>query len=89
MSKGGRIAGSTLSFIVGILFGILVLVVGVATAAFFIASGVTVYKAQQIAGVDIIEPDSEWGSQTLWNFGKSIYQDYHNLGNLTIEDLQK
>ena len=89
MSKGGRIAGSTLSFIVGILFGILVLVIGVASAAFFIASGVTVYKAQQIAGVDIIEPDSEWGSQTLWNFGKSIYQDYHNLGNLTIEDLQK
>ena len=89
MSKGGRIAGSTLSFIVGILFGILVLVIGVASAAFFIASGVTVYKAQQIAGVDIIEPDSEWGSQTLWNFGKSIYKDYHNLGNLTIEDLQK
>ena len=89
MSKGGRIAGSTLSFLVGIIMGILVLIIGVAAAAFFIASGTTVYKAQQLVGLDIIEPGSEWGDQTLWNFGKSIYQDYHNLGNLTINDLKK
>ena len=89
MSKGGRIAGSTLSFLVGIIMGILVLIIGVAAAAFFIASGTTVYKAQQIVGLDIIEPGSEWGDQTLWNFGKNIYQDYHNLGNLTINDLKK
>lgn len=89
MSKGGRIAGSTLSFIVGLIMGILVLIIGVASAAFFIASGVTVYKAQQMVGLDFIEPGSEWGDQTLWNFGKSIYQDYHNLGNLTINDLKK
>ena len=82
MSKGGRIAGSTLSFLVGIIMGILVLIIGVAAAAFFIASGTTVYKAQQIVGLDIIEPGSEWGDQTLWNFGKNIYQDYHNLGIL-------
>lgn len=89
MSKGGRIAGSTLSFLVGIIMGILVLIIGVAAAAFFIASGTTVYKAQQLVGLDIIEPGSEWGDQTLWNFGKNIYQDYHNLGNLTINDLKK
>ena len=84
-----HILGSTLAFIAGMLIAILLLVVGIGAATFFIATATTVDKAETMIGVDFIEPGSELGSKTLWELGTEVYKDYHNLGNLTINDIKK
>ena len=84
-----HILGSTLAFIAGMLIAILLLVVGLGAATFFIATATTVEKAETMIGVDFIDPNSELGSKTLWQLGTEVYKDYHNLGNLTINDLKK
>ena len=84
-----HILGSTLAFVAGMLIAILLLVVGLGAAAFFIASATTVDKAETMIGIDFFEPGSELGDKTLWELGTDVYKDYHNLGNLTINDLKK
>ena len=84
-----HILGSTLAFVAGMLIGILLLFVGIGCAAFFIASATTVDKATDMVGLDVFEDDSEIGQKTLWQLGMDVYNDYHNLGNLTVNDLKK
>ncbi len=67
-----HILGSTLAFIAGMLIAILLLVVGLGAAAFFIATATTVDKAETMIGVKFIEPGSELGNKTLWQLGTEV-----------------
>lgn len=78
---------STLSFIAGMLVGIILFVVAIGGAVFGLATATTVGDLQSTIGVDIIKEDSDIFDKSIWEMVELIIEDVQNIDKLTVQTL--
>lgn len=85
-----RVLRGTLTFILGMIIGIILFVIAIGGAVYIIGTSVTVRQLQEsLSPEEIISSDSEIYDKTLWDTALKMYQDFQNFGALTLETLYK
>lgn len=78
---------STLSFIAGMLVGIILFVVAIGGAVFGLATATTIGDLQSTIGVDIIKEDSDIFDKSIWEMVELVIEDVQNIDKLTVQTL--
>ena len=82
-----KVLKGTLSFVMGIIIGILLFVISIGGAVFALASGTTIGQLQNTVGVEVINEDSEIFDESIWDMVKLILEDVQNLDELNLKTL--
>ncbi len=83
-----KVLRGTLTFVLGMIIGIILFVVAIGGAAFIIASSVSVGQLQDQVGGEIFEPDSEIIDKTVLEVVTDLVSDIQNIDKLTINTLK-
>lgn len=85
-----RVLRGTLTFILGMIIGIILFVLAIGGAVYIIGTSMTVGELQQkFTDKDIVSPDSEAYDSTVLDAALKAYNDIQNLDNVTLETLYK
>jgi len=85
-----RVLRGTLTFILGMVIGIILFVLAIGGAVYIMGTSMTVGELQQkFTDKDIIASDSEAYGKTILDAALKAYDDIKNLDNLTLESLYK
>lgn len=81
----------TLTFVLGMILGVILLFVAIAGTIVGIATSVTVGELQQKVGMTgdsaIIDEGSNAADMSLWELGKSAIEDFGNFSSMTLNEL--
>lgn len=85
-----RVLRGTLTFILGMIIGIILFVLAIGGAVYIMGTSMTVGELQQkFTDKDIISSDSEAYDSTILDAALKAYNDIQNLDNVTLETLYK
>ena len=85
-----RVLRGTLTFILGMVIGIILFVLAIGGAVYIMGTSMTVGELQQkFTDEEIIASDSEAYGKTILDAALKAYDDFKNLDNLTLESLYK
>ena len=85
-----RVLRGTLTFILGMVIGIILFVLAIGGAVYIMGTSMTVGELQQkFTDKDIIASDSEAYGKTILDAALKAYDDIKNLDSLTLESLYK
>lgn len=76
-----------MTFILGMIVGIILFVVGIGGAVYALATATTIGQLQDTAGIEIIDGNSDIIDKTIWDAVTEIMEDVQNIDKLTINDL--
>ena len=83
-----RVLRGTLTFVLGMIIGIILFVLAIGGAVFVVGTSVTVGQLQQkITQEEIIAPDSALYGQTVLDAVKSLINDINGIDSLTLQTL--
>lgn len=83
-----RVLRGTLTFVLGMIIGIILFVLAIGGAVFVVGTSVTVGQLQQkITQEEIIAPDSALYGQTVLDAVKSLINDINGIDSLTLRTL--
>lgn len=83
-----RVLRGTLTFVLGMVIGIILFVLAIGGTVLILATQVTVGKLQtSIIGSDIISSDSELYNKTVFEAVSDVMDDFHNFDKLSLKTL--
>lgn len=83
-----RVLRGTLTFVLGMVIGIILFVLAIGGAVFVVGTSVTVGQLQQkVTQEEIIAPDSNLYGQTVLDAVKSLINDINGIDSLTLQTL--
>ena len=83
-----RVLRGTLTFVLGMIIGIILFVLAIGGAVFVVGTSVTVGQLQQkITQEEVIAPDSALYGQTVLDAVKSLINDINGIDSLTLQTL--
>ncbi len=82
-----KILRGTLTFVMGMIVGIILFVIGIGGAVYALATATTVGQLQDTAGVEILDPDSQIADKTVWEAVTDLLEDIQNIDSLTLNQL--
>lgn len=83
-----RVLRGTLTFVLGMIIGIILFVLAIGGAVFVVGTSMTVGQLQQkITQEEIIAPDSTLYGQTVLDAVKSLINDINGIDSLTLQTL--
>jgi len=77
----------TLSFVLGIIIGIILFVLAIGGTVVALGTAVTIGDLQNKFGYDLIDENSEAYNQSILSAVKSLIQDIKDISNLSLQDI--
>ncbi|MEG2451241.1 MAG: hypothetical protein RSB09_05845, partial [Clostridia bacterium] len=82
-----KVFKGTLTFVLGMIVGIILFVVTIGGAVFAISKSVTVGELQDKVGISVIDKNSEIIDDNLWSVVTNLIGDIQNIDKLTVQTL--
>lgn len=83
-----RVLRGTLTFVLGMIIGIILFVIAIGGAVMIVGTSITVGELQgNFTDQEVVSPDSTLYGQTLWEAIQGVVNDVQNLDTLTMRTL--